>query len=344
MSAELRRVKLTKTMVEAMGVHPLALAANLEVPTVKEYLPEVIAAATPAMKRSYMSYWKRAETFFGELRLHEIRATKIEAFRQDVIANSKRRKGHCHGRYAGSQALSAMRKLYRLAVADGLVGEADDPAKKVRIARRLHSTRRALTPAEVADINQAMLLTSRDHELDGLILRLHLESACRRGGALALCLCDVDERDSRVLLREKFGSQRWQPISPTLCAALLAHAGSRGAKTPEDALLRRANGRALTSRHYDTLWGRIRRVLPWAAQLGVSTHWLRHTTLSWVERRYGYAVARAYAGHVDNKRGVTLTYLKGLPREVAGALALLTNESHPLAFATASRSVEPLAA
>ncbi len=203
MSAELRRVKLTKTMVEAMGVHPLALAANLEVPTVKEYLPEVIAAATPAMKRSYMSYWKRAETFFGELRLHEIRATKIEAFRQDVIANSKRRKGHCHGRYAGSQALSAMRKLYRLAVADGLVGEADDPAKKVRIARRLHSTRRALTPAEVADINQAMLLTSRDHELDGLILRLHLESACRRGGALALCLCDVDERDSRVLLRGK---------------------------------------------------------------------------------------------------------------------------------------------
>lgn len=343
MSVELRIVKATKTVMEELGVHPLALGANLEVPTVKEYLPAVIEAATPGMLRSYKSYWKRAETFFGDLRLHEIQPTKIEAFRQDVIANSKRREGHCNGRYAGSNALCAMRKLYRFAVADGLVGEADDPAKKVRLARRLHSTRRALTPAEVADINQAMLLTSRDHELDGLILRLHLETGCRRGGALALRLRDVDKRYSRVLLREKFGSKRWQPISPTLCAALLAHARSRGAKAREDGLLRRANGRALTSRHYDTLWGRIRRVLPWAEQLGVSTHWLRHTTLSWVERRYGYAVARAYAGHVDNKRGVTLTYLKGFPREVASALALLTNESHPLAFATA-RVVESLAA
>jgi integrase len=302
LSTELRPVELLKSVAEKLGVHPLALGVDLVVPTVKEYLPEVIAAATPAMKRSYMSYWKRAETFFGELRLHEIRATKIEAFRQDVIANAKKREGHCHGRYAGSQALSAMRKLYRFAVADGLIGEADDPAKKVRIARRLHSTRRALTPAEVADINQAMLLSSRDHELDGLILRLHIETACRRGGALALRLRDVDKRYSRILLREKFGSQRWQPISPTLCAALLAHARSRGAKAREDALLRRANGRALTYRHYDTLWAGIRRVLPWAEQLGVSAHWLRHTTLSWVERRYSYAIARVsltpFAGHV----------------------------------------------
>lgn len=29
-------------------------------------------------------------------------------------------------------------------------------------------------------------------------------------------------------------------------------------------------------------------------------HWIRHTTLTWVERNFGYAVAKAYAGHTDN--------------------------------------------
>jgi hypothetical protein len=29
-------------------------------------------------------------------------------------------------------------------------------------------------------------------------------------------------------------------------------------------------------------------------------HWLRHTTLTWVERHFTYGIARAYAGHTDN--------------------------------------------
>lgn len=28
-------------------------------------------------------------------------------------------------------------------------------------------------------------------------------------------------------------------------------------------------------------------------------HWIRHTALTWVERNFGYAVARACAGHTD---------------------------------------------
>ena len=40
-------------------------------------------------------------------------------------------------------------------------------------------------------------------------------------------------------------------------------------------------------------------------------HWLRHTTLTWVERRFGYAVARAYAGHTDSgNAGITATYIR----------------------------------
>jgi integrase/recombinase XerC len=60
-------------------------------------------------------------------------------------------------------------------------------------------------------------------------------------------------------------------------------------------------------------------------------HWLRHTTLTWVERNFGYAVAQAYAGHEDQGRSArTLaTYIRaGLPG-VAAALAVLTGERTP---------------
>jgi integrase/recombinase XerC len=61
------------------------------------------------------------------------------------------------------------------------------------------------------------------------------------------------------------------------------------------------------------------------------------TGLAWVERRFGFAVAQAYAGHQDASRGAramssTGTYVRaGLP-EVATALAVLTDEPHPLAL------------
>jgi len=58
----------------------------------------------------------------------------------------------------------------------------------------------------------------------------------------------------------------------------------------------------------------------------------RHTTLTWVERNFGYAVARAYAGHTDGgDTGATSTYVRASLAEVAAALAALTGEAHPLA-------------
>jgi hypothetical protein len=76
--------------------------------------------------------------------------------------------------------------------------------------------------------------------------------------------------------------------------------------------------------------------LPWVATQQVSTHWIRHTILTWVERNFGFAVAQAYAGHEDHGRGgqAMATYIRaGLP-EVATALAALTGEPHPLAIKT----------
>ena len=61
----------------------------------------------------------------------------------------------------------------------------------------------------------------------------------------------------------------------------------------------------------------------------------RHTTLTWVERNFGYAVARAYAGHTDSgsETGATATYVRASLAEVAAALTAVTGELHPLAAA-----------
>jgi len=160
------------------------------------------------------------------------------------------------------------------------------------------------------------------------------ETACRRGGALAIRPRDLDREQCLVLLREKGETFRWQPVSLTLMAALVKHAEERNSPT-DRGLLRYRDGREITDRRYDGLWVRIGRELPWFRNQGISTHWLRHTTLTWVERNFGFAVAHAYAGHTDGRGesvSVTSTYVRATLAEVATALAALTGEPHPLAL------------
>jgi hypothetical protein len=38
-----------------------------------------------------------------------------------------------------------------------------------------------------------------------------------------------------------------------------------------------------------------------------AAHWLRHTTLTWVERNFGFAAARACTGHADADSKATTT-------------------------------------
>ena len=237
------------------------------------------------------------------------------------------------GRSAQEHLVAALRCLYARAIDDGLITEADNPARKVAKPRRLPSTRRAVPDTRLAEINQVAATTGNDPDLDSLLLRLHTETACRRGGALALRPQDLDPDQCLILLREKGETVRWQPVSPTLMARLVQHGQERHA--PRDGqLLRYADGRPVTSRRYDHLWTRIGRHLPWARTQQISMHWIRHTTLTWVERNFGYAVARAYAGHTDGgsgESGATSTYVRASLSEVAAALAALTSEPHPLA-------------
>lgn len=184
----------------------------------------------------------------------------------------------------------------------------------------------------LAEINKVAGSTGNDPELDSMLLRLHTETACRRGGALALHPKDLDTEQCLIRLHEKGETLRWQPVSPTLMQHLVTHCEQRG-PAETDQLLRYRDGRPITARRYDHLWQRLGKHLPWVATQQVSTHWLRHTTLTWVERNFSYAVARAYAGHNGNSdAGTTSTYVRADLQEVATALAALTNEPHPLAI------------
>jgi site-specific recombinase XerD len=330
MSSDTEKLQLVLALLAELGINPAELSADAPTPTVTEYLPRLVAAASAATQRNYGPYWRKAAELFGDRKLVDLRTSDILALQRHAARTATQRRSNRSGRHAGEHATRAMRYLCRLAAADGLLNPARNPATSAPLPRRLPTTRHGLSPAQIGDIIDTVATSGLDPGLDTLLLRLHLETACRRGGALALQLRDLDATYCRILLREKFGTHRWQPISPTLTMALHDHAAARGACRPTDSLLRYRNGSPLTARRYDILWGRVHEALPWAEQLGISTHWLRHTTLTWVERHFGYAVARAYAGHTDAKGGSTLTYIRALPEEVAAALSALVGEPHPL--------------
>ena len=47
------------------------------------------------------------------------------------------------------------------------------------------------------------------------------------------------------------------------------------------------------------------------ATLQVSMDWIRHTTLTWVERHLGFATAQAYADHEDHSAPSTALGSRG---------------------------------
>jgi integrase len=342
--AELEAARL---LLARLGISPEQLLGVAPepgpVPTIREYLDQVCQAVPAGARRVYGTYWRRIVNVWGERRIDEPTSLEIKHLAEQVKLQVVVRRNSRGGRTAAEHLIGAFRCMYRHAVADGLISEADNPAARVAKPRRLASTRRALPDARLAEIIEVASSTGNDPELDSTLLQLHAQTACRRGGALALSVKDLDEEQCLVCLHEKGDTLRWQPVSPTLMRRLTALGQERGAVGSEQ-LLRYRNGRPITARRYDHLWFRLGKHLPWVATQQISTHWLRHTTLTWVERNFGYATARAYAGHNGKSdAGTTSTYVRADIHEVAAALSALTGEPHPLAPVTDNKSAIPLA-
>jgi integrase/recombinase XerC len=328
-------IDAARLLLARLGVSPADLMNAIPdltpAPTFGDYIPIVRAAVSGGTRRVYGSYWNRITEHWGTRRLDEPTPSEINQLAEHLKANVVVRRNARGGRGAAEHFIAALRCLYRHAEADGHIPAGENPARKVAKPRRLTSTRRAVPDTRLAEINHLAATTGNDPALDALLLRLHTETACRRAGALALRPADLDPDQCLIRLHEKGETVRWQPVSPTLMTYLQRHAEERGAPATGQ-LLRYNDGRPITSRRYDHLWVRIGRQLPWVATQQISTHWLRHTTLTWVERNFGYAVACAYAGHTYNAHaGTTATYVRASLPEIAAALAALTGERHPLA-------------
>jgi integrase/recombinase XerC len=337
------RLDAVRVLLEQLGLTAQDLLENrpgsraeASMPTIAEYIDRVVACATPGSQQVYGTYWRRVADAWGDRMLDGPTPTEIQQFAEEIKTLAVVRRNSRGGRVAAEHAIGALRCLYRHAVADGLIAADRNPALAVAKPQRLASTRRALAHARLQEIIEVAGSTGNDPDLDLLLLRLHLETACRRGGALALRSADLDTEQCLVRLREKGDTVRWQPVSPTLMNGLVRHRHQRGIDLTE-ALLRYRSGRPITARRYDHLWQRLGLHLDWVRVQQISTHWLRHTTLTWVERNCGYAVARAYAGHNGSRDvGVTSTYVRADITEVAAALAGLSGEPHPLAEPTPS--------
>jgi integrase/recombinase XerC len=336
-------IRAARMLLGKLGIDPADLmpanTGSPGVPTFADYIPRVSGAVSGGTRRVYGSYWNRVIQAWGSRPITDVTASDISQLAEHVKATVVTRRNARGGRGAAEHLIAALRCMYKYAVADGILAESQNPSARVPKPRRLRSTRSALPDGRLEEILRVAASTGDDPALDALLLRLHTETACRRAGALALMPEDLDAGHCLIRLHEKGETVRWQPVSPTLMAHLLAHGEARGGLVPGRRLLRYANGRPITSRRYDHLWQRLGRYLPWVATQQVSTHWIRHTTLTWVERHFGFAVAQAYAGHEDHGRGgkAMATYVRaGLP-EVAAALAALTGEDHPLAASPPSR-------
>ena len=325
------RLLLARMGITAEQLLATERTANTHMPTFREYISQIVDAVPSGTQRAYATYWRRIINTWGDRRLNEPTPLEIKQLCERLKDNVVVRKNSRDGRSATEHLIAAFRCIYQHATMDGLILDADNPATRVAKPRRLPSTRRAIPDHRLAEIITIAATTGNDPELDTFLLRLHTETACRRGGALNLRPCDLETQQCLILLREKGGTARWQPVSPTLMHHLVTHSRERGSGSGEQ-LLRYRNGQPITARRYDYLWSRIRKHLPWVATQQISTHWLRHTTLTWVERHFGYAIARAYAGHTDNANaGTTATYIRADLHEVAAALTALTGEPHPLA-------------
>lgn len=327
-------------MAESMGItlDELAAASASRPPEksmrVKDFLPAVEAATTDGAMLTYRPYWRLLVAQLGDRPVAEVKTTDLRALALEAQRRAKRRSNTRGGTSARENCVGALRAFFRLAVEDGLIET--NPAEQVTKPRRPASRRRGFTDEELHQLFDVTRTGGDDPVLDSLLLRFHLETGARRGGALALRRRDLDAVRQCVRLREKNNTERWQPISKTLLDALIDHADHRGAVGEDDAVFRRwprrgaTVGVPVTRRRYNTLVTRWARELPWVKEQGVSIHWCRHHATSAIERIGGYAVARAFAGHAEGGE-VTTTYIKAQINEVARAVASYTGEPHPLA-------------
>ena len=135
-------------VLERMGLSPADLQAipqaRPQLPTFAEYIPVVSVAVSDGCRRAYGSYWNRIIEHWGSRRLDEPTPSEVRQLMTYVKTHVVARRNARGGRSAAEHLIAALRCLYARAADDGLISEADNPARKVAKRRRLPSTRRSV--------------------------------------------------------------------------------------------------------------------------------------------------------------------------------------------------------
>jgi hypothetical protein len=152
-------------------------------PTLGEYLPTIIAAAGPGANRTYGTYWARMATTCGHRHLDETPRQRHRSQKNTAAKTACSRQSSRHGRHAGVAAAHA---IYNRAIADDLVDQQAQPGTpRHENPQRFPNTRRTPT-AWILDQIKATARVSGNYAILDALLRLHTETACRRGGARAI--------------------------------------------------------------------------------------------------------------------------------------------------------------
>jgi integrase/recombinase XerC len=106
-------------------------AGPVEMPTFDDYIGRVAQAVSPGTLRVYDTYWRRVSEVWGGRRLNEPTPLEIKQLAERVKATVVVRRNARGGRTAAEHLISALRCIYRFAVADGLLLERDNPAMRV---------------------------------------------------------------------------------------------------------------------------------------------------------------------------------------------------------------------
>ncbi|MFJ9786167.1 hypothetical protein ACIRSS_41815 [Amycolatopsis sp. NPDC101161] len=189
-----------------LGVPLVQLAAKAQetrIPTFAEYVPEVAKATAKGSRDTWQHYWRVLVDEWGDRPIDEPRATEVSQLAKLVQERAAAKPYSRSGQGAESNFIDAVKCVYRRADADKLIDLRDSPTANLNYSRQRDSNRRALKASELSEINFVASTTGFDPLLDSLLLRLHSETACRRGGALALRRRDLNPMGCTVLLREK---------------------------------------------------------------------------------------------------------------------------------------------
>jgi integrase len=265
--------------------------------------------------RTYETNWRRLEEKYADLPISELTeeialdfcsdAMAIARVRHKKIAKARKEQGlptkDETGHHAYNRALDVLSTVVNYAMKKGAL----DRSPLIDIKRKpiSESDRHGLSPEQVEEILHSAISGGNDPILDYIMLWTIVETACRSGGLLRLQVGDIDSKQCLVRFHEKGGKSRKQPVSQELAEALLALAKSRGSVHSGDPVFRfhpkgNGEGRALTARRFERLWERLRDEIRWVAEKQVTNHWLRHSTLTWVDRVVSSpAITSKYAGH-----------------------------------------------